>query len=248
MPLLRQIWEGGWGIWVNVKLSLPLFLSLSLSLASFLVGPSPCPLGLLESLGVLVAIIGLVLWPVCLLDPWALGGFGSGSVGLRFPFDRVVSGGPLWPANSGGPVGPLSLLARVSSFYRWSFVPLGSVSLCLCGPGRPLDLCLLSPFLFSAGPYWAPSARSCLLSSFLVFPHCWLAGLGGWSLWSCEALGRRPFGRGRRSSWPFVYMLFSSHIAASISILLFIRQRGSTDFIFSKTEVGHVLLVFYLCS
>ena len=87
--------DGGWGLWVNVKLSLPLFLSLSL--AHFLYGPCLCPWGLLESLGVLVAIISLVLWPACLLDPWALGGFGSGSVGLRFPFDWVVYGGQLWP-------------------------------------------------------------------------------------------------------------------------------------------------------
>ena len=102
-----------------------------------------------------------------------------GSVGLRFPIDRVVSGGPLWPADSGGPVHPFSLLARVLSFNRWFFVPPGSVSLCPCGPGRPLDLCLLSPFLFSAGPYWAPSALSSLLSSFPWSSPLWV----GWYGW-----------------------------------------------------------------
>ena len=160
-----------------------LFLFFSLSLSPF----CPCslwslsyPWGLLESLGVLVTIIGLVFWPACLLDLWALGGFGGvGSVGLQFHIDRVVFGGPLWPAEFGGPVGPFSLLARVSSFYWWSFVPSGSVSLCQCGPGRPLDLCLLSPFLFSAGPYWAPSALSCLLSSFSWSSQLWV----GWSEW-----------------------------------------------------------------
>ena len=133
----------------------------------------------------------------------------------------------MWPASSGGPVGPLSLLARVSSFYRWSFVSAGSVSLC--------------PFLFSAGPYWALSTRSCLLYSFRwPFSPSGLAGLGGWSLWSCEADGRRPSGWGRHSSWPFVYLLFSSRIPALVSLLLLVGKGCSTDIIFSKAEV-----VFY---
>ena len=103
-------------------------------------------------------------------------------MGLRFHIDRVVFGGPLWPADFGGPVGPFSLLALVSSFYRWSFVPSGFVSLCPCGPGRPLDLCLLSPFLFSAGPYWPHRPSHVCFLLFRGLPHCGLAGLGGWSL------------------------------------------------------------------
>ena len=47
-------------------LSLPLSLSLSSPLSLWSLSVS---LGTLESLGVLVAIIGLVLWPVFLLDP-----------------------------------------------------------------------------------------------------------------------------------------------------------------------------------
>ena len=79
----------------------------------------------------------------------------------------------------------------------------------------------------------------------VVFPHCGLAGLGYWSLWSCKAFGHWPFGRGRRSSWLFVYMLLSSHVAGPICVFLFVGQRGSTDFFFSKAEVGRVLLLFY---
>ena len=59
------------------------------------------------------------------------------------------------------------------------------------------------------------------------------------------AVGRRPFGRGRRSSWPLLYMLFSSHIPGPVGVLLLIGESSSTGFIFSNTEVGHVLLLFY---
>ena len=55
--------------------------SFSLSLTPFLSGPCPCPWGFLESLGVLVAIIGLVLWPACL----SFGSVGTGWVWERGP-------------------------------------------------------------------------------------------------------------------------------------------------------------------
>ena len=42
-----------------------------------------------------------------------------------------------------------------------------------------------------------------------------------------------------------MYMLFSSHISGPVPIFLLIGESCSSGFIFSKTEVGHVLFLFY---
>ena len=138
LPLLRQIRAGVGGVGAFGSTSSSLSLSFSLSLFFSLSLYSPFSLWSLSvSLGTFGVSWGPYdhYWP----RPLACLSFGSvgtwwvwwfGSVGLRFPIDRVVSGGLLWPADSSGPIRPFSLLARVSSFYRWSFIPPGSVSLC----------------------------------------------------------------------------------------------------------------------
>ena len=126
-----------------------------------------------------------------------------GSVDLRFFFNPGCLGRPLWPADYGGPVGPSSLFSRVSSFYWWSFGPTGYVSLFPGGPGRPLGPCFLRLCLLD-GPIFGPVGPLMFALSFSVaFPLCGLTCLGGSPFWSCWAVGRRPSGRGRRSSWSF---------------------------------------------
>ena len=118
LPLLRQIRAGGGGVG-------PLGQRQALFLFFFLLSLSFLPLFSL----VLVRVLGTfgVSWGPCdhyWPRPLACLSFGSvgtgwvwwvGSVGLQFHIDRVVFGGPLWPAEFGGPVGPFSLLAWVSS-------------------------------------------------------------------------------------------------------------------------------------
>ena len=124
---------------------------------------------------------------------------------------------------------------------RWPPFPLSeglvvlSVVRCLCWFCVSVSLSLLG------GPILGPVDPLMFVVFFSVaFFPCGLAGLGGWSLWSCEAVGRRPSGRGRHSSWPFVYLLFSFRIPAPVSILLLVGKGCSTDINFSKAEV-----VFY---
>ena len=54
-----------------------------------------------------------------------------GSVGLRFFFDPGCQGRPLWPAYSGGPVGPIPCFPGSGRFICG---PLALLVLCLCFP------------------------------------------------------------------------------------------------------------------
>ena len=107
-------------------------------------------------------MVGPVLWPAFPLDPCALGGVRAVFGGwVRVPpiflCPGLPIGSPLWPANSGGPVGPLPCFPGSRRFIGG---PLVLLVLCLCCPTVLAGFLRL--FVFWTSPYLALSARSCL--------------------------------------------------------------------------------------
>ena len=108
-------------------------------------------------------------------------------MGLRFFFDPGCVGRPLWPPDSGGPIGPLPcfpglvVLLVVLWPYWFSLFP--------GGPGRPFGSCFLCLCLLD-GPIFGPvGPLMFVLLLSVAISLCGLACLGGSPLWSCWDVG-----------------------------------------------------------